>query len=186
MIKITELYTNRYKIMITKFKTYESKFNCNFNYNNISDIINYLNKGCDINKIFSNEYTIAHDIVIYNLDAPEYFPEEQHNIEDADALYLIFEKGFNRIDHKNSFGETILILASKCLGYQEMVKELGEDNYWLVNIIIENGADWFITDNDNKIFMDYLSDEEKEYLKNRYPENWKKYEKYNSIKKFNI
>jgi len=173
-------------IMITKFKLFENNFNCNFNYDGIEDIENYINMSCDVNAILSGDDTLAHEILYHNLDAPEYFPDKAHNIEDVDSLKLLFEYGFNLIDHKNKFDESILILASRTDDFDNIVVELGKDEYWILNTIIEAGADWFIKDADGKIFLDNLNEEEKEYIKNRYPEKWKDYLKKKTVKKFKI
>lgn len=71
-------------------------------------------------------------------------------------------------------GNTLLIMAAG-INFTMGVIEL-----------TNSGADWTIINDDNCCFYEYLNDEEKELIKQMYPEKFKKIELFLVSKKYNI
>ena len=81
------------------------------------------------------------------------------------------------INAKNSDGETALIL---CSHYRD------NKSFNILNKLIENGANWHITDNLNNTFMTYLTPIFKKEIIEKYPEKYSEYLIVQTTNKFNL
>jgi ankyrin repeat protein len=111
------------------------------------------------------------------------------------------------INCKSDYGNTPLMWSS-LNGYLEIVKVLIENgadvNYtdqygWtplmcsslnghleIVKVLIENGVDWNIKNDENKDFVDHLSDSNKNIIIREYPEEYKEYLFKKDVEKHNF
>jgi ankyrin repeat protein len=111
------------------------------------------------------------------------------------------------VNCKGNYGNTSLLISSY-YGHLEIVKILIDngadvncknndgwtpltyssynDSLEIVRLLIEHGVDWNIKNKYNKIFMDYLSDKEKEMITREYPEQYKEYLFKKDVEKYNL
>jgi ankyrin repeat protein len=131
-----------------------------------------------------------------------YSSKENH----LEIVKMLIENGAD-VNCKNNYGWTPLIWSSY-FSYLEIVKTLIENGVdvncktnggWtplmfsssnghleIVKCLIENGVDWNIKNKDNKDFMYYLSDKEKEMMIREYPEQYKEYLFKKEVEKYNL
>lgn len=106
------------------------------------------------------------------------------NNELSNVKYYI--KNRNKLDidlnTKDEWGKTALIYASYWRFSTKMIK--------MVNELIKAGADWNITDNTGKDFIDYLNNDKRldivNNIINEYPEKYEKYLIKKKANKYNI
>jgi len=182
--------------MITKFKLFENKKEINtladlesyfnLNQNNInndyrnSSIIEYILK-CNI---INHKYQIISDLLDkYDIDLNKVNIMKESVLIYAiidwryDIAKLLIDNGID-INLQDQDGFTALHWISK------RPKHIFYHD--LIFYLIENDADWSLKDINNKVFLDYLNDENKNIIINKYKNRYKNYLKKIQTTKFKL
>jgi len=164
--------------MITKFKLYtESKKDTELiDYiikNDTEGIKKYIADGKELNTIGNNGFTSMIAVVYY---------------DSLESFELLFDAGIN-IDLQNVYGNTALNWSSTASSSFSSYTSSGNSSYfkWVVKLL-EYGAEWFSNydKKEGEIFFDNLNKNQQDDIKKLYPEQYKKYLKQKTIKKFKI
>jgi len=127
---------------------------------NITIIKLLLENGANVNLIGSDDFSVLG--LISSVDNPL----------TTQVIQLLLDFGAN-INIQREMATSLVISA-----YYRIMRN--------VYILIDNGADWFVIDDENKLFIDHLSDSEKGMIKKKYPEKYEEYIKKKNIRKFKI
>jgi len=138
-----------------KFIDYDKWYNCLYD-DNIECIMEYINKGVDVNKKSYDGVVPVH--ICY---------------DEVEILKILVDAGAD-LDLRDIDGNTALILA----GFF--------NNMDSVKFLLDNDANPILQDIDKEIFYDFLTDRNKEIIKEKYPEVYDKIKKKKLIKKFKI
>ena len=121
-----------------------------------------LRKGYDIN----TKNRLGHTPLIYLLGNT--FPKAKLNF-----LEFLISKGAD-VNAKDHFGQSALVRAF-LHGYSNAV-----------DMLIKNGADWTVSDQENDDFIDYLEPKDLKRLKERFPRQFEEAMMKKDAKKYNL
>ena len=110
---------------------------------------------------------------------------EQH-VEDWNEKLLDYSKIGDLNGVKQSIKNGVDVNCKDNYGWTPLHWSSLEGYLDIVKYLIENGANWFIKNDDNEYFIDLLSYENKEIIKKHYPDKYKEYEMRIEMDKYNL
>lgn len=153
--------------------------------NNLKEIEYHLNKGADINTIdnciYNNGKTpLIISICNNNKNIVEYIISRYADANKRDyngntALIYTIGRDFDEdiIKKLISIGADVNIAGNDNIS--PLIQAAIMSSYIALKILIDSGANWNLKNDLNRDFYSYLTAEEKEKIKNDYPEKYKEY-----------
>ena len=110
---------------------------------------------------------------------------EQHNV-DWNKKLLVYSKKGDLSGVKQSIKNGANVNCKDNDGWTPLHWSSYNGHLNVVKYLIEHGADWFIKNDDNKYFIDYLSDKNKNIIKKLYIDKYKEYQMRIEMDKYNL
>jgi ankyrin repeat protein len=190
--------------MIIKFKVFEDldldidkqvlkslmiRKNIDFNHSDFNKITNKYHLTPLMEAASENYVDVIEKLIEYGVEIDKVDPYGKqtalmyaaiHGHYKSTKLLIDYSKEFNiNIDQVNySFNTAFMLYCSNSIKFRFFKMNM-------IELFIDAGINWNLTNNENKTFIDILED--KAYIiKERYPKKYKKYEIIKNSKKFNL